>query len=128
MIQFAGLNRREVLERRCCEPTALPVEPDVAGREAQLFRALADETRVQIIRLLAQQSEPLCVCHVEAAFTLSQPTISHHLKVLRDAGLVTTERHGVWIYYRLNRPRLQLLRDFAQAIGQNAGEEGENNV
>jgi ArsR family transcriptional regulator len=96
----------------------LPVSPDVAGDEARLFRALGDETRVQIIRLLAQQGEPLCVCHVEAAFTLSQPTISHHLKVLRDAGLVSTERRGVWIYYRLNRERLETLRSFITAVSR----------
>jgi ArsR family transcriptional regulator len=112
--QFTGLKRIAVLEQRCCEP--LPLAPIVAGDCVQLFRALGDETRVQIVRLLAQQTEPMCVCYVEAAFALSQPTISHHLKVLREAGLVTTERQGVWIYYRLNRERFQALADFIQPI------------
>ena len=116
MRQLAGLPRRRVLEQRCCDPSALPVDPDVASDQARLFRALGDETRVQIVRLLAARTEPLCVCHVEAAFDLSQPTISHHLKVLRDAGLVTTERHGVWIYYRLSRERLDALREFIVAV------------
>ena len=116
MRQFIGLPRREVLDRRCCDGPLLPVPTDVAGDEARLFRALGDETRVQIVHLLAQQNEPICVCHVEAAFTLSQPTISHHLKVLRDAGLVTTERRGVWIYYRLNRERLEALRSFVADV------------
>ena len=121
MRQFVGLPRRAVLEQRCCDPTGLPVEPDVAGDEARLFRALGDETRVQIVRLLAAQPEPLCVCHVEAAFSLSQPTISHHLKVLREAGLVTTERRGVWIYYQLRRERLETLREFVAAVTPESG-------
>ena len=117
MQQYPGMNRRAILAaKRCCEPLALPVSPQTAGEDAQLFRALGDETRVQIVRLLAQQSEPLCACYIEGAFTLSQPTISHHLKALREAGLVTTERRGVWIYYRLDRERLGVIQNFLQAI------------
>lgn len=112
MRQFVGLPRRAVLDQRCCDPPSPPADAGRAGDEARLFRALGDETRVQIVRLLARQDEPLCVCHVEAAFNLSQPTISHHLKVLREAGLVTSERRGTWIYYRLNRERLDALHAF----------------
>ncbi|MGH2460891.1 MAG: ArsR/SmtB family transcription factor [Chloroflexota bacterium] len=125
MRQFVGLPRRAVLEQRCRDASALPRDPSVAGDEARLFRALGDETRVQIVRLLATQEEPLCVCHVEAAFSLSQPTISHHLKVLRDARLVTAERHGVWIYYRLNPERLGALRKFVAAVAHEPGDEKE---
>jgi len=107
-----ALTRLEILDRTCCEPPILPLAPEQAADYARLFGALADETRVQIVRLLAEQTEPLCVCHVEAAFALSQPTISHHLGRLRRAGLVTTERRGVWIYYRLDRDRLAALRGF----------------
>jgi ArsR family transcriptional regulator len=123
MRQIIGLTRREILDSRCCAPPALPVEAARAADEARLFRALGDATRVQIVGLLAEQAEPLCVCHVEAAFDLSQPTISHHLKVLRDAGLVTTERRGVWIYYGLRRERFRALRDVADAIDRKV-EEG----
>jgi ArsR family transcriptional regulator, arsenate/arsenite/antimonite-responsive transcriptional repressor len=113
--RFEGLSRLAVLEQRCCESPPVPAENVV--EQVQLFRALGDETRLQIVRLLARQAEPLCVCHVEAAFNLAQPTISHHLKVLREAGLVTTKRRGVWIYYRLNRARFGRLQELAQLIG-----------
>jgi ArsR family transcriptional regulator len=114
MPRFVGLSRLAVLEQRCCEPPPIPAE-EVAS-QAQLFRALGDETRLQIVRLLARHDEPLCVCHVEAAFDLAQPTISHHLKVLREAGLVSTERRGVWIYYRLNRARFEPLRELMKSV------------
>ncbi len=108
--RFAGLPRLAVLAQRC--GVALPLDPAVAERDVQVFRALGDPTRLQIVALLAAQSEPLCVCYVEAAFALTQPTISHHLKVLRDANLVTTERRGVWIYYQLNQERLREAAQF----------------
>ena len=67
---------------------------------ATRFRALADPTRVAIVNRLAQADET-CVCDLTAAFELSQPTISHHLKVLREAGLVESSRRGTWAYYRV---------------------------
>jgi len=65
-----------------------------------VFKALADPTRVSLVNRLAQAHET-CVCDLTAAFDLSQPTISHHLKVLRDAGLVESTRRGTWAYYRV---------------------------
>jgi arsenite methyltransferase len=123
----SGLTRRDILATRCCEPPALPLSSEVAARNAQVFRALGDETRLQIVELLAKQSEPLCVCDLEASFKLSQPTISHHLKVLRDADLVVTERRGVWIYYQLQRDRLRILHDIARAVFPDGETEGETN-
>ena len=105
------ISRREVLEQGCCPTPPQWTPPQPAGEAAQLFRALADDTRLQIVWLLAGQQESLCVCYIEAAFTLSQPTISHHLKVLREAGLVTAERRGVWIYYTLDSERLKAASD-----------------
>ena len=66
------------------------------------FRALGDPTRLEIFHLIASQYEPICVCDIVERFDLSQPTISHHLKTLRDAGLVTVSRQGVWAFYALN--------------------------
>jgi ArsR family transcriptional regulator, arsenate/arsenite/antimonite-responsive transcriptional repressor len=85
----------------CC---AVPVEvPSLSEAERKrlvaTFRALGDPTRLEIFRLIAAQPEPICVCDVTDRFDVSQPTISHHLKVLRDAGLVTVSRRGVWAYY-----------------------------
>jgi len=96
-----------------------PLRPPLSGPAAQdyarLGKALADETRVQIVALLAAQGQPLCVCHIESAFALSQSAISYHLKVLRDAGLVQTQRQGTWIYYQLCTDRLRELLPLMEA-------------
>ena len=95
-------------EAACCEPKKLRAR-DVAGY-TPLLRVLADETRLQIVALLASAGSELCVCDIESHFDLSQPTISHHLRALRDADVVTTERRGTWIYYSLTRARLDALQ------------------
>lgn len=66
---------------------------------AERLKALADPTRLRMLDLLAQQSEPLCVCEITAEFDLHQPTISHHIRILREAGLIAGEKRGVWSYY-----------------------------
>jgi ArsR family transcriptional regulator len=89
----------------------VPVLPARAAEEiAALFKALADPTRVAIVNRLAA-AEEACVCDLTAAFDLSQPTVSHHLKLLRDAGLVEAERRGTWAYYRLVPEAIERLRD-----------------
>ena len=77
---------------------------------AARFRALSDPTRVAIVNRLASVDE-CCVCDLNAAFELSQPTISHHLKVLRAAGLVESSRRGTWAYYRLVPDAVRELRE-----------------
>jgi ArsR family transcriptional regulator len=89
-----------VLPRLCCGPDVPALPPEEAELVAGRFRALADPTRVAIVNRLAQAVET-CVCDLTAAFELSQPTISHHLKVLREAGLVDSTRRGTWAYYRV---------------------------
>jgi ArsR family transcriptional regulator, arsenate/arsenite/antimonite-responsive transcriptional repressor len=79
-------------------------------RLAPLLKALADDTRLEIVSLLALADEELCVCDIEERFDLSQPTISHHLRVLKDAGVVTSERRGSWVYYALRRDTLLTVR------------------
>jgi len=79
-----------------------PVGEDAAAGLAQVFRALGDPVRLRLVSLIgAHQGGEACVCDLSAAFRLSQPTISHHLKVLREAGLIDSERRGTWVYYRL---------------------------
>jgi len=85
----------------CCQPVAAPIPADRAGELAGLHKALADETRLQMLHMLKSASEPICVCDFTAAFDLSQPTVSHHLARLRDAGLVTSFKRGIWAFYRL---------------------------
>lgn len=85
----------------CCTTPVIPL-PLAKSTEATLvarFKALGDPTRFAIFRLVAAQREPLCACDVVAHFDLSQPTISHHMKILSDAGLITVSRRGVWAYY-----------------------------
>jgi ArsR family transcriptional regulator len=97
----------------CCdipnEPIALPATEQ--ERLVGMFKALSDPTRFDIFRLVAAQDAPICACDVVDRFQVSQPTISHHMKVLRDAGLVNVSRRGVWAYYAANQRGLELLRE-----------------
>ena len=77
-------------------------DPDQDARLLASLKALADGSRLAIFRLIAAQDEPICACHIVDRFDLRQPTISHHLKVLAEAGLITTERRGVWAYYAID--------------------------
>lgn len=85
----------------CCAVPAAPAPLSEAERArwVNVFRALGDPTRLEIFRLIAAQPGPLCVCDIVACFAVSQPTISHHLRVLREAGLVAVSRRGGWAYY-----------------------------
>ena len=85
------------------------LEPAAAEELAAAFKALADPTRVAIVNRLAAADE-VCVCDLTEAFELTQPTISHHLRVLREAGLVDAERRGTWSYYRVVPEAIERLR------------------
>jgi len=93
----------------CCGPKAKPLEVHERDQLAAKFKALADPTRVAIINCLSAGDE-VCVCNLTDAFELSQPTISHHLRILREAGLVTAARRGTWAYYRLVPEAVEELR------------------
>jgi ArsR family transcriptional regulator len=80
-----------------------------AAATARLFKALADPHRVKIINLLATSPDPVCVCEFTGPLGLSQPTVSHHLKKLVDAGLLEREQRGTWAYYSLSRDALGRL-------------------
>jgi ArsR family transcriptional regulator, arsenate/arsenite/antimonite-responsive transcriptional repressor len=98
-----------VLPAICCGPETEPLTPVERDELASRFKALADPTRVAIINSLSVADE-VCVCNLTEAFELSQPTISHHLKILRDAGLVESSRRGTWAYYRLVPEAITALR------------------
>jgi ArsR family transcriptional regulator, arsenate/arsenite/antimonite-responsive transcriptional repressor len=93
----------------CCGPAAAPLAVHERDQLAAQFKALADPTRVAIVNSLSAADE-VCVCNLTATFDLSQPTISHHLKILRQAGLVESTRRGTWAYYRLVPEKLAALR------------------
>ncbi|WP_167099426.1 helix-turn-helix transcriptional regulator [Mycobacterium sp. DL592] len=85
----------------CCPPLAdKPLNSDRAGELARMFKALGDPVRLRILSLVAShEGGECCVCDITPGFEVSQPTISHHLKTLREAGLLDCERRGTWVYY-----------------------------
>jgi ArsR family transcriptional regulator, arsenate/arsenite/antimonite-responsive transcriptional repressor len=88
----------------CARPALVsqPMDEITATALAQVFKALGDPVRLRLVSLIgAREGGEVCVCDLTSAFDLSQPTISHHLKVLREAGLIDSERRGTWVYYRL---------------------------
>jgi ArsR family transcriptional regulator len=91
----------------CCRPLDDDLTTGDAEATAALFRALADPARVRIVSMLARSSAPACVCELTPALGLSQPTVSHHLKKLVQAGLLEREQRGVWAYFTLDREALE---------------------
>jgi len=103
------MKKLPVITPICCAPAIAPVSPEIAERLASQFKALADPTRVGIVNRLAAASE-VCVCDLTSVFDLSQPTVSHHLRVLREAGLVDATKRGTSSYYRLVPDAIEPLR------------------
>ena len=94
----------------CCTPIAeAALEPAQAADGALVFKALADPVRLRLMSIIASAGDEVCVCDITPHFDVSGPTISHHLKVLREAGLVDCERRGTWVYYWLIPERLTWL-------------------
>ena len=103
-------------EALCCAPLSqVPLSLDQAGQVAPLLKALADPVRLRLLSLVAsREGGEACICDLNEGFDLSQPTISHHMKVLHEAGLVDRDKRGVWVYYRV---RPQALAGLAALIG-----------
>ncbi len=97
----------------CCSPLAGgALDEDAAGRLARVFRALGDRHRVRLLSLIAAaDGGEACICDLTAPVGLSQPTVSHHMKLLAEAGLVTREQRGKWAYYRVVPQALHALSD-----------------
>jgi ArsR family transcriptional regulator len=112
--QYDGMTELRVLQPLdCCEPLALaPLSTEGAEQLAGVLKALADPARLRLLSLIqAQDGGEACVCHLTDPVGLSQPTVSHHLKVLHDAGLLDREKRGVWVYYRVRPEALRTLAD-----------------
>jgi len=92
------------------------IDEEEAIRYASWFKVLAEPTRLRILHLLARHDEPVCVCDIVDQFPLGQPAISHHLKLLRDARFVLSERRGTFIYYRVNPACLSVFPEAARRI------------
>ncbi|MDE3131795.1 MAG: helix-turn-helix transcriptional regulator [Acidobacteriota bacterium] len=94
----------------CCAPVVYPdVERRQAERMAAVAKALGDPVRLQLVDVLRKHAGKVCVCELVPLFDLSQPTVSHHLKVLREAGIVGSERQGLWAYYYVVTDALEEL-------------------
>jgi ArsR family transcriptional regulator, arsenate/arsenite/antimonite-responsive transcriptional repressor len=104
----------------CSQPVLIgdPVDDETATALAQVFKALGDPVRLRLVSLIgAHEGGEVCVCELTAAFDLTQPTISHHLKVLREAGIITSERRGTWVYYRLVPASLERMASLLSVPG-----------
>jgi ArsR family transcriptional regulator len=105
-----------VIDQRCCPPLArAPLSDADAERLASALRIVADPARLRLLSLIAAGGEG-CVCDLTAPLGLSQPTVSHHLKVLTDAGLLVREKRGRWAFFRIQPDGLELLRDALSPI------------
>ena len=97
---------------RCCEPNAQPrITPDDAQHLTDDLAILAHPVRLQLLDLLTRQQGQVCVCDLEAAVPVKQPTVSHHLRLLREAGLIDSEKRGLWAYYFIKGDALDALRE-----------------
>ncbi|HEU4423375.1 MAG TPA: metalloregulator ArsR/SmtB family transcription factor [Pilimelia sp.] len=107
------------VDAACCAPLAAsPLPAGAAADLAPAFKALGDPVRLQLLSMIASApGGEICVCDLTPAFTLSGPTISHHLKTLREAGLVTAERRGTWVYYRAVESTLRRLAAVLDVAG-----------
>ena len=102
----------------CCAPLAAPALTDEeASATAELFKALGDPGRVRIVNLIATAREPVCACDMYDVLGLAQPTVSHHLKKLTEAGLLDREQRGKWAYFSLKRDAVDKLAAVADLKG-----------
>jgi ArsR family transcriptional regulator, arsenate/arsenite/antimonite-responsive transcriptional repressor len=102
----------------CCAPLAQPtLSEQEAGATAELFKALGDPARVRIVNLIATAGDAVCACDFNDALGLAQPTVSHHLKKLSDAGLLEREQRGKWAYFSLRRDAVEKLAAVADMKG-----------
>ena len=102
----------------CCAPLGAPtLDDEAAAATAGLFRALGDPARVRIVNLIATAGEAVCACDLYAPLGLAQPTVSHHLKKLVDAGLLEREQRGKWAYFSLQRDAVEKLAAVADLKG-----------
>ena len=117
MAQAVVTNSDAMTTEGCCGPVSVPTINDAEAEEyAGWFKALADPTRVRILNLLARNDGPLCVCDIVDQFDLGQPTISHHLRILKETCFVHAERRGTFMYYAINRACIDAFPQAARRI------------
>lgn len=102
------MNEAAQIEAACCAPLALGPSRD-AEQLVEIVKALGDPVRLHIVDVLKRHGQPVCVCDLQPLFDITQPTLSHHLKRLREAGLVRVERRQQWAFYSLVPERMEVL-------------------
>ena len=103
--------------RGCCAPAAVKPLPDgKLERVAAAAKALSDPTRIEVLRFIAAQTGPVCACDIVDRFELAQPTMSHHLKILREAGLLRSRRSGLWMMYEVDNGGIDLLAGIGRLL------------
>jgi ArsR family transcriptional regulator, arsenate/arsenite/antimonite-responsive transcriptional repressor len=109
-VNMSSVKLIQEIDAACCPPVvASPLDDEGAARLAQALRVIADPARLRLVSIVASSGES-CVCDLTDVLRLSQPTVSHHLKVLTDAGILRREKRGRWAYYRVDPEPLELLR------------------
>lgn len=98
----------------CC--TSSTMSDHEAEHFASLFKAISHPVRVKMLDIIHRADTEICVCDVEACFDLTQPTISHHLKILRDAGLIESEQRGLWVYHRIRPDTFATVQGFLEGF------------
>lgn len=114
--QYEPMNTIQLIEGCCTSLTKSPIDRAAAAQVAAGFKALSDPVRVQIVsRIAASESGELCVCELPAALGVSQPTVSHHLRLLTEAGLLERDQRGKWAFFSLVPGSIDTLRDLLAA-------------
>jgi len=109
-VELPVLESPRRLGEGCCATIERPLDEELAERLVDTAKVLADPVRLRIVDVLRRQAGEVCVCDLQALFDISQPTLSHHLKKLRDAGVAGVVRRGQWAYYYVNPESLEDLR------------------
>ena len=110
-VNMTQMREIELIDEACCQPfLSAPLDDESAARLASAFKVLAEPARLRLVSLIAAQDPPeACVCNLTAPLGLSQPTVSHHLKVLAEAGILDREQRGRWVFYGLRAETLELV-------------------
>ena len=111
-LRVIALEPQRSLGQGCCADVQVELEPQAAESLVDIAKALADPVRLQVVDVLRRQAGQVCVCDLQSLFAISQPTLSHHLRKLREAGLVGVERRGQWAYYYVLPDKLEALRSW----------------
>jgi ArsR family transcriptional regulator, arsenate/arsenite/antimonite-responsive transcriptional repressor len=106
-----GCNKPDKPAQPCTPVLTSRLEEEAVEQLAAIFKAIAHPVRIKILDLIDQGDGEACSCEIERFFDLSQPTISHHLKILQEAGLVTSESRGVWVYHKIRPQAFDILRE-----------------